>query len=33
MSHDWGNMEEGVFRVINVSLPFGSVLIEAPLVS
>ena len=29
----WGNMEEGVFRVINVSLPFGSVLIEAPLVS
>ncbi len=27
LGHDWGNMEEGVFRVINVSLPSVSVLI------
>lgn len=27
LGHDWGNMEDGVFRVINVSLPSVSVLI------
>ena len=27
LGHDWGNMENGVFRVINVSLPSVSVLI------